>query len=135
MDLNIKNTIISYLSSLEYVNFAILFGSYAREQELPMSDIDIALGLHNDLTLMERGYLISELESLVHIDIDLVVLNTLLSTNPRLAYHIYQEGVLLFGKNEKSLVRLRSETMKRYLDTRYLRNQFDEKLQKELELS
>jgi len=127
-----EQQIITYLSSLGYIDFAILFGSYARGEALPMSDIDIAAGMGDKtLTLMQRGYIIAELESRIHIDVDLLVLNRLLHTNPALAYHIFQEGYMLFIRNQRMLTELKTETMLRYLDTSHLRQQFNGPLLKE----
>mgnify|MGYP006287296061 CR=1 FL=1 len=127
-----EQQIITYLSSLDYIDFAILFGSYARGKELPMSDIDIAAGMGDKtLTLMQRGYIIAELESRIHIDVDLLVLNRLLHTNPALAYHIFQEGYMLFIRNQRMLTELKTEAMLRYLDTSHLRQQFNRPFLKE----
>lgn len=127
-----EQQIITYLSSLGYIDFAILFGSYARGEAFPMSDIDIAIGIgDNNMSLMERGYIIAELESRIHIDVDLLILNGLSYTNPALAYHIFQKGYILFIRNQSTLTELKTETMLRYMDTSYLRKQFDKPLQKE----
>lgn len=75
---NHKNQIIAILKQRDSVIFAYLFGSSATKTLTPMSDIDIAVYLNENVTpLEERLDLIGELMMTLKMDdIDLVILNS-----------------------------------------------------------
>jgi predicted nucleotidyltransferase len=109
------------------VTFVILFGSFVPGHELrvatPHSDVDIAVHTEGDLTLLERGAWIADLELLCGRAVDLVWLNPLPAQNPALAYEIVTEGQLLFCRERARYVGFRTAVTLRYLDTAYLREQ------------
>lgn len=75
---NHKNQIRAILKQRDSVIFAYLFGSSATKTLTPMSDIDIAVYLNENVTpLEERLDLIGELMMTLKMDdIDLVILNS-----------------------------------------------------------
>lgn len=54
---------------------AFLFGSAAAEREISESDVDVAVWFGKDYTIEEVGKLQSGIESLLHRNVDLIVLN------------------------------------------------------------
>lgn len=69
---------VAYLSSMDEVRFAYLFGSLARGKPMPLSDIDIAVYLSEDTNLLEKKMeILGKMIELLETDeIDLVLLNT-----------------------------------------------------------
>ena len=69
---------VNYLQSQTDVIFAYLFGSLAKERHLPLSDVDIAVYLGEDVEIPgTKLEILGELIDVLQTDeIDLVVLNT-----------------------------------------------------------
>lgn len=54
-------------------------------------------------------------------DVDVLELNSALRQNPAPAYRVVSEGVMLFCRERRIFVDLRTQAMLRYLDTAFLR--------------
>lgn len=103
------------------VRLAYLFGSHGKGTEGPLSDIDIAVFLDNNLSKHERQEtqleLLSEISSIVKTDrLDLVVMN---DCPIDLNYEIIKHGRILNIKDEGEKVDIESMILSRYLDRRY----------------
>ena len=109
------------LADYDFIEFALLFGSFACGAPQPWSDVDIAVYLSRPLSLLEQGQLTAALERHLGRDVDLLFLNTALDHNPALAYRAITEGTLLFCRDRKTFVDCKSRAMVRYLDTAFLR--------------
>jgi len=105
------------LAGYDFIAFALLFGSYARQAAFPWSDVDIAIYATRPLELLEMGEIIATLEDVVKRDVDLVVLNDALERNPALAYHAVKEGIVLFCRDHAALVDFKRRAVLHYLDT------------------
>ena len=107
-----------YFERLEDVSFAYLFGSYARGQAGPLSDIDVAVHLKGSsdksrcyerrLTLI--GDLMGVLETN---EVDVVILN---ETPPALNYRVFRDGVLLACQDRQTRIEFQARTVSEYLD-------------------
>jgi predicted nucleotidyltransferase len=100
------------------VVFAYLFGSQAKGEAGPLSDIDLAIGFDEAVGQNERFDLrlevLGELTDLFRTDdIDLVVLN---DAPPLLAHRILREGRLLFSTDDKTRVAFETSAVLKYLD-------------------
>ncbi len=122
-----------YLQTLDYLNFAILFGSHAQNKATAMSDIDIGIHTNRDLELLEIGYITAKLESRLKCNVDLIVLNQLYKRKPKLVFEIVSKGKIICSKNEKALVEFKKNCYLYYLDTQYLRQMMDRNLRERLE--
>ncbi|GAB4559032.1 MAG: nucleotidyltransferase domain-containing protein [Anaerolineae bacterium] len=111
----------SLLGEYDFVEFAVLFGSFARHAQQPWSDLDIGIYVSRSLSLWEQGQLTAAVERHVGREVDLVILNTALDRNPALAYRAVSEGTLLFCRDHEAFVTFKTRAMLRYLDTAYLR--------------
>ncbi len=105
----------------DFIEFALLFGSFARAAPQPWSDVDIAIHVSRPLALLELGRLTAALERGLGRDVDVLVLNTALDRNPALAYRVISEGMLLFCRSRKTFVDFKTRAILGYLDTAFLR--------------
>jgi len=101
------------------VQFALLFGSYARGDYFPFSDVDVAVYLKeykpNDLRYEAK--LEQKLMSHLKTDnVDLVIPN---EAPPALKYEIVTEGELLFTRNFDDFCFYYSYVLREFFDYRY----------------
>lgn len=89
-----------FLSSKDFIVLALLFGSFAAEKATDISDVDLGIYVERDISILEYGDLVSQLQSLIGRRVDLIILNDLYEENPRFAYEILSQGMLLFTKSE-----------------------------------
>jgi predicted nucleotidyltransferase len=97
------------------IAYALLFGSAARGDTTPFSDVDVAIGLRNGVTFdaHDIGGLISDLEEAVKRDVDVVILN---EAPPGLAYRVFRDGRLLVEKDRRARVDRQARAILDYLD-------------------
>jgi hypothetical protein len=100
------------------VAFAYLFGSQAKGEAGPLSDIDVAIYFDEAVAPEQRFdrrlEVLGELTDWFRTDdIDLVVLN---EAPPLLAHRILKEGLLLFCANEKDRIEFETRAVLKYLD-------------------
>ena len=89
------------LEKLESVQFAYLFGSYAKGAQTESSDVDVALYLTND-SFDTKLSIHHALQRALQKEVDLVVLNRV--RNYDLLSDILEEGVLLKESKDDSRV-------------------------------
>lgn len=111
-----KKKITEFLKSKRNIKFAYIFGSFAKEQNRFGSDLDIAVLFEQEPDLLNIGQLITELEEVVDLNVDLVSLNNLFDKNPKLAYSVIADGILLFCADHKLLSQYKKITFLKYLD-------------------
>ena len=97
------------------IAYALLFGSTARGDTHPFSDVDVAIGLRSGVKfdLHDIGGLISELERAVKRDVDVVILD---KAPPGLAYRVFRDGRLLVEKDRSARVERQARAILEYLD-------------------
>lgn len=102
--MEILNKLKDIIFSINDMEFAYLFGSYARNNQTPKSDIDIAVYLkkeHNDFDT--KLHIHHTLEVALHKDIDLIVLNN--AKNFYLLEDIFHDGIVIKeSKNDERLL-------------------------------
>lgn len=108
--------LINELKKIKSVKAAILFGSYAKGKQRKESDIDICVitDKKNDeaLELSSNKFDIS-----------------LFSKLPLyVRYRVFKDGDVLFNKDDKLLTKLKFWTLKHYLDEKYWRDKFVERV-------
>ena len=106
----------------EGVVLAYLFGSVARQDDGPLSDVDIAILFGRDMSPDEAFdaacRLSAELPSLLECPTDVVILNT---APPLLRYVVIDEGVPIINEDDSLRVEFEARTINEYLDTQHLR--------------
>lgn len=105
------------------VKLAYLYGSYARGQETPKSDIDIAVIMNEnskkaDYEIANELHLSINNGSLINV----VTINE--KTNSIFLHSILKTRVVLISKNERERVSFEVKTTKKYWDDEYLRKKF-----------
>ncbi|MBZ0179997.1 MAG: nucleotidyltransferase domain-containing protein, partial [Melioribacteraceae bacterium] len=111
-----QKKLAEFLKSNQNIKFAFIFGSFARKKNRFGSDLDIAVFFEQEPDLLSIGQLIVELEEVVDLNVDLVSLNNLSEKNPKLAYSIIDDGILLFCTDQKLLSQYKKMTYLKYLD-------------------
>jgi hypothetical protein len=113
-----RNVLRAYLATQEEVVLAYLFGSQARGEAGPHSDVDIAVLLRgqpdDDRSLDARMDLGAALSALLgRNDVDVVILN---QAPLALAYRVLRDGVLLLCRDEDARIAYTWRTVSEYLD-------------------
>lgn len=112
-----------YFGSSPEVDFAYLFGSYGERRETPLSDVDIAVFLLDNIPRAKyfdlRLKMMSDVSHLLRTDeIDLIILN---EGNICLAYHAVSTREVLFERDPNSRIEFETRTLDRYLDMKPFR--------------
>ena len=97
------------------IAFALLFGSTARGETTPFSDVDVAIGMKpgERLDAYAIGELMASLEQVAGRDVDLVLLD---EAPPGLAYRAFRDGRLLFEADRAARVNAEVRAILMYLD-------------------
>src|SRR6185295_1409259 len=104
------DAVCSVLEASPRVAFGLVFGSHARGDARPDSDVDIAIGIadRGHLSHSELGDLISRLEEATGRNVDVVVLH---ETGITLAFRVFREGIEVFVRDRKALVDQKARTI------------------------
>ncbi len=97
------------------VAYALLFGSAARGQSTPFSDVDVAVASRKGVRLEagEIGEITARLEQAVGQRVDLVLLD---EASAPLAYRVFREGRLLVENDRAARVERETRAILEYLD-------------------
>ncbi|MCF6463518.1 type VII toxin-antitoxin system MntA family adenylyltransferase antitoxin [Clostridium sp. Cult1] len=131
MDDLLRRSINVFLEQAEEmcnINFAYIFGSYARGEENINSDIDIAimpmeLNMDKMSELFIRGNLIELGKHIFKKDVDIVFLNI---DSVFLKYKIIQEGIVI--KDSKERTAFESIALREYFDFKYYSDYYNERM-------
>ena len=111
---------------------AYIFGSVARREVGPLSDIDFAVYFDESLqkSLMDEIYLesVNKLTEILGDEVDLVNMN---KANILLKFNIIKSGEVIFQKSQDDKIRIESDIIQKNLDTKYYRKRHvDEKIER-----
>ena len=120
-----KTAIEDLLKEDPRILIALLFGSVAKGQTTPLSDIDIAVFwepnkfseeelFRNTLRLTGQIVDITKFEA-----VQVVSLN---SSSPEIRFHVFKHGIVLKSVSEVLLFDLHHQAVRDYLDTQYIRD-------------
>lgn len=113
------------------MSLVYLFGSHAANRAGPLSDVDVGVvfndGVPSSEFLVLRLELIRELQPALGHDVDVVVLN---EATPLLAHRAIAQGKVVFSSDETFRVRFETNRVAEYLDTAYLRDEYNRALER-----
>jgi predicted nucleotidyltransferase len=106
------------------VALAYLYGSQARGDAGPLSDVDVAVLFQPEVSPAERSdrvlHLIGEFMTIFK-RTDVFVAD-LASASPLLRHRVYRDGILLYCADDRLRVKFMTEALRDYEDTRPLRD-------------
>ena len=126
------SNLTTYLQGKKNLVFALLFGSYAKQTQTFLSDVDIAIYTTKPLPLIDLGLLLSDLEEITHKKVDVVILNDLYKTDARLAFNIVNNHKVLYQNNTEVYTEFKSQSMQYYFDIMPMYELFETALNKRL---
>jgi predicted nucleotidyltransferase len=130
--LELETTLLNAIKDVTFIDFAILFGSLAKNQSNNMSDVDLGIFTTRDVSLLELGTLTARIESILSRKVDIAVLNTLYKKRPLFTYEIITNGKVIFSRNDSSLIEFRRKSILYYLDVKDLINDVNESFKERL---
>ncbi|GMT49390.1 MAG: hypothetical protein IEMM0008_0929 [bacterium] len=128
----IQNNLSTYFHKFDFIDFALLFGSFAENKVNHLSDVDIAIFTDKYLSLIETGFMTAQLESICRRKVDLIVLNDLYKKKPAFAYEIISKGQIILCKNQEQFIGYKKNTFLYFMDTKHLRNMAKQNLKERL---
>jgi len=113
-----RSALERYFAALDDVVTAYLFGSHARGQAGPLSDVDVAVllaGAPDDARCFDRRLeIIGGLMDILHVnDVDVAILN---QVPLALRYRVLRDGVLLYCRDQQVRIEFTARTVSEYLD-------------------
>jgi len=106
----------SNLRSFPHVRLAVAFGSRARGDAYPTSDLDIAVELTPGSSLIDIGALVDRITTLTALKVDIVELSGLPESDPLMAYNIAKDGIPLIEETPGSFLEFRNLACIAYFD-------------------
>lgn len=128
----ITDSVQQLLKPYDFIDFALLFGSYARDKQTTLSDIDIAIYTSCPIGLLEQGNILSVLEERLGKKIDLVLLNGLEKENAKMAFNIVDNHKVILNKQQQKYIDFKANTYKYYLDLKPMYEMFDNALRERI---
>ncbi len=101
------------LASDARIRYALVFGSRARGNARPDSDLDVAVSVSEPLDALEVGDLIARLESASGHTVDLIFVD---EAPPALAYRVFRAGTPVFVRDRRAMVQRKARAILEYLD-------------------
>ncbi len=129
----IINKAATYLNSVEFIDFAMLFGSFTKNKVTDLSDIDIGIFTNKDVTLLDIGTLTAGLESILKRKVDLIDLNNIYKKRPIFAYEVVSNGEIILCHNKDILIEFRKNTFLYYMDIVHMTDEINRNFRKRLD--
>ncbi|MFH1014636.1 MAG: nucleotidyltransferase domain-containing protein [Nitrospirota bacterium] len=111
------NLLKEFLNKDANVDFALVFGSYAKEMQKKESDLDVAIYFENPLEGVELLRYINRLSELAGKEVDIAVLNR---ASAFLRHQVMKYSSPLIIKNHLTYIRFREKTMIDYDEYRFV---------------
>jgi len=105
-----------------------LYGSYARNQQTSLSDLDIAILLAQNSSALERSHLSLKLshaiaEAMNGVDVDLRVLN---DTPLEYRYNVIHDGIVIYSRDDGQRLEFESRSLMEYFDFKPMIYQYNQ---------
>ncbi len=110
----------------------VLFGSYAKNEYMVYSDVDIAYYAKKPLSQIKKRNMRNKLSEIFYDkDIDLIELNTNYAI--LLRYEIFKDGICLYEENEGMFDEFESSSWFDYIDNKYYLNEYSDIVRKSID--
>lgn len=104
------------------IKLVYIYGSHARDQATPMSDIDLGIVFEEELS--KKDFLTNQLKFGVEIekkfDLEKVDVRNLNLYSPRFRFSVYSEGKLIYSKDENTRIDFQLKAIHEYNDHKYI---------------
>jgi predicted nucleotidyltransferase len=122
----IENDLIFVFKKDKNIVAVYLFGSYAKGTVSYLSDVDLGILFEDKFTYKELinkyNFYFHQISNILKTnEVDLIILN---EAQPSFAYEIIKEGKLLYCNDEEKLKIFIEKTVKEYLDTSSIREEY-----------
>ena len=119
--------IAACISAHEDIVTAFIYGSFAKGQARPESDMDVAILLSAGVqwALKARLNMISQLEEIAGRDVQLLVLNT---ADPIIKHQVFKYGQLILQKNKNFYQAFWVKSLNEYFDLKQVRKPIEQSL-------
>ena len=112
-----------------------LYGSYARNQQTNLSDLDLAILMAQKSSALERSRLSLKLshaiaESMNGVDVDLRVIN---DTPLEFRYNVIHEGIVIYSRDDEQRLKFESRTLMEYFDFKPMIHQYNQYMHRRIE--
>lgn len=118
-----EETDLAHIFAKRGVILAYLFGSHARGEAGPLSDVDIAVLFQPDMPAETRFEallkLMGDLAPFFDKEVEIVDLQ---DASPLLRHRVYYDGRLLYAAGEKVRIAFETKALRDYIDTQPLRS-------------
>lgn len=127
------------LEQYQEIEFALLYGSYAKNKVTPLSDIDVALFIKKGLIQNEQKIIsfltIIEKEIAFITESDAIDVSILNIADPLLRFQVFTTGKIIFYKEIKQYYFEKAKSFSLYQDYQYLLDFFYNNTKKQLGMS
>ena len=117
VDAGLLEALRDALSPVASIRLVVLFGSRARGEARPDSDVDVAVSFGSTPSLLDFGDVVSRCEAATGLNVDVFELDGLPSSKPALAYEIARDGTVVLDRDD-GFWRYRARAFSLYLDQR-----------------
>ena len=116
-----------FFAQRKEILLAFLFGSFAKRQARPSSDVDIGVLFSTVPQMNMLNDLTDDLSSLLRKEVDLAILN---DASPILKMQVLKSGILLYAKDKKYYHQFFVDTVNQYDDLKQIRRVCEENILK-----
>lgn len=95
LELSTIKTTVTPILKKNHVNYAAVFGSYARGEANEDSDIDLLVKFDQPISLLKLIHVENELEDILQRKVDLITIGGL---NPKIKPYIFKDLKLIYGQ-------------------------------------
>jgi predicted nucleotidyltransferase len=114
-----------FFSICSDVSLAFLFGSFARDNVTPFSDLDVAIFFYDTPDFYRINDMREKLSEMLNMAVDIVILN---NASPIIKMQVLKKGILLINKDPQAYNDFFVNTVKEYDDLKRIRKEIEKNI-------